>query len=191
MFTFADENGLGGTATPDRASLRRTPIFATLSDPELDHVRALLDRRSFHAGETIFRTGDPGDSCYIIQSGTAQIFHGDGEGPAARVLAELGSSAVLGEGCLLTDQARSATAKAFTDVTALRLSRSDFDTMLEEDHLAAYRMVIAMAAEVHRRLITSNNLLSELLRTAGHNGASPARELDGLRQKLLQEWSLY
>jgi len=145
----------------------------------------------FKAGATIFSTGDPGDSCYIIVSGTAQIFHGTGDGDSSRVLAELGPSAVLGEGCLLTDEVRSATAKASTDVHTLRLSRSDFDTLLEEDELAAYRMVMAMAAELHRRLITSNNLLSELLRSAGSNGAAPARELDGLREKLLREWSLY
>ena len=76
-------------------------------------------------------------------------------------------------------------------MVTLRLSRSDFDQLLEEDDLAAYRMVMAMAAELHRRLITSNNLLSELLRSAGGNGSAPARELDGLREKLLREWSLY
>lgn len=172
-------------------TLRRTPIFASLADHELDKMRSLLDNRVFAAGATIFRTGDPGDSCYIIVSGTAQIFHGDGTGSRARVLAELGPSAVVGEGCLLTDHPRSATAKALTEVVTLRLSRSDFDQLLEEDDLAAYRMVMAMAAELHRRLITSNNLLSELLRSAGSSGSAPARELDGLREKLLREWSLY
>lgn len=188
MFT---SEGSPDPAAPAVDLLRRTPIFASLADHELDKIQSLLDHREFKKGATIFRTGDPGDSCYIIVSGIAQIFHGDGSGPRARVLAELGPSAVLGEGCLLTDHVRSATAKASSDVVTLRLSRSDFDQLLEEDDLAAYRMVMAMAAELHRRLITSNNLLSELLRSAGSNDAAPARELDGLREKLLREWSLY
>ena len=178
-------------APPTIAALRRSPIFSSLADHELDKIRSLLDLREFAVGETIFRTGDPGDSCYIIESGTAQIFHGDANGPNARVLAELGPSAVLGEGSLLTEHVRSATAKASTHVVTLRLSRSDFDQLLEEDDLAAYRMVMAMAAELHRRLITSNNLLSELLRSAAGSGSAPARELDGLREKLQREWSLY
>ncbi len=188
MFT---SEGSPDPAPPTIDTLRRTPIFASLADHELETIRSLLDHREFAEGATIFQTGDPGDSCYIIVSGTAQIFHGDGAGQAARVLAELGPSAVLGEGCLLTDQVRSATARASSHVVTLRLSRSDFDQLLEEDDLAAYRMVMAMAAELHRRLITSNNLLSELLRSAGGNGSAPARELDGLREKLLREWSLY
>ena len=173
-------------STPNRETLRRTPIFGALSDAELDQVRSILDLREFAAGRTIFQTGDPGDSCYIIQTGTARIFHGDGTGEHASALAELGPSAVLGEGCLLTDHRRSATARAHTDVSALRLSRSDFDTLLEEDNLAAYRMVVAMAAELHRRLITNNTVLAKVLQAAG-----PSTELSELRQTLAREWSLY
>ena len=166
-------------SAPDIETLRSNPLFSTLSDGQLRTIGDLLDHREFEAGATIFNAGDPGDSCYIVIRGQVRIFHDDGRAQTSRELARLGPAAVLGEGCLLTEQPRAATARAVDHVVALRLFRCDFDTMLEEDDVAAYRMVMAMAVELHRRLITSNRLLSEALRSseataAGRQWSLPA-----------------
>jgi CRP/FNR family cyclic AMP-dependent transcriptional regulator len=177
--------------TGEVAALRDVGIFSQLTASELADISELLVERSFAAGSIIFEVGDPGDSCYVITAGTTQILQG-GIG-SERIMAELDATSVLGEGCLLHNEPRSATAKAKTDVTALRLSRSDFDHLLEEDHLGAYRMVLSMAAELHRRLRETTNLLYGLLLNPvpGEAPAGAEPDLHGLRDKIEREWSVY
>lgn len=172
----------------DLSLLRESPIFSSLPDSELIALRQLLSECSFSAGSVLFHSDEPGDSCYVIASGTVEILRGSGA--QERLLARLERTAVVGEGCLLRDTQRTATARAQTEVTALKLSRADFDLLLEEDNLGAYRMVLAIAAEVHKRLQANNELLYGLLLGPQAEGADE-REIDRLRRRFSDQWSLY
>jgi len=154
---------------PPRETLRSCSVFAALTDRELDTIRELLLRRVFAPGERIFAAGEPGDSCWVVETGTVEVLAGVASaGPGSPSggppsdegqLAELGQGAFLGEGCLLSDEPHSATLRAGTEVVAYRLTRTDFDRLLEEDDLAAYRMLLAMAGQLHRRLQVTTDLL--------------------------------
>ena len=76
--------------------------------------------RSFKAGETIFRQGDPAEELYIVKSGKVEIRLGN------RLLDTLPELSIFGEMALIDHRPRSATAVAATDATVVPVSEKQF-----------------------------------------------------------------
>lgn len=104
--------------------LSTVPLFRTLGGEELERIAAVLEPRRHDPGETFIRTGDAGDSLYLITSGSVRVHVGD------TTFAELPAGSVVGEMALLDDQPRSADVTALDAVATLRLDRADFDAVL-------------------------------------------------------------
>jgi EAL domain-containing protein (putative c-di-GMP-specific phosphodiesterase class I) len=82
--------------------------------------------RRLSAGEWVFREGDPGDCAFVIESGRVAItYEHDG---VAETIAQLGPGELLGEMALIDGRARSASARAATD---LRLRTVTFEHLNE------------------------------------------------------------
>src|SRR5207249_4867669 len=99
-------------------------LFRTVSD---EARRALVERgqvRTFAAGETLMRQGDPSDTMQVILSGRVRVERaGEGrEGPL--VLAELGPNEIVGEVGILDGGARTATVTALAPTRTLELHRT-------------------------------------------------------------------
>lgn len=115
-------------------------------------------RRTFGAGEIIFRQGDPGRDMFILQQGQVEIWQQ--VGMEQRRLALLEKGDFFGEMALLEDYPeRSATAKAVTEVHVLQLRGSDFEELVQTKPRVALRMM----AKLSERLRESNRRLAELL----------------------------
>lgn len=82
----------------------------------------------FSAGEWIFRTGDPGERAYLIQQGQVEVLL-ERDGSFWRT-ALIGPGNVLGEMSLVEDRPRSLSARALDPVTALTLTREEFERLL-------------------------------------------------------------
>ena len=98
------------------------PPLDTLSTEEQKIVIEKLRPVRFAAGACIFRAGDAGDGCYIIESGDVRLElererHVDTES----VLGFIGPGTILGELALLDGLPRSVTAYAETELTAAHL----------------------------------------------------------------------
>ena len=118
--------------------LKEAPFFAGLGSQSLIKVISVLGRRRFPEGSTIVEQGGEGDAFYIIRSGTVQVVL-EKEGGRAISIAQLGPKEGLGEMALLTDQPRSATVIALTEVETWSLSRTAFEGLLSENlSLALY-----------------------------------------------------
>ena len=65
-----------------RDALRACRLFAAVDERSLDVCLAALRERRFKRGEVIFHLGDPGDSLFVIASGTVKILVPDEEGCA-------------------------------------------------------------------------------------------------------------
>lgn len=90
-----------------------------------------LPRMNVEAGTAIVREGEPGDTAYMIVSGTCRAYRSvDGR---QEPLAEMGPGDVFGEMALLLDDPRAATVEAVTDMTVLVLDRSTVDGGLGVD----------------------------------------------------------
>jgi len=94
-----------------------------MSDTDVDFAvlaSAKTTPRTFKAGETIFREGDPATELYVIQSGRVEIRLGN------RLLNTLSERHIFGEMALIDAAPRSATAIAATDVTLVPVSEKQF-----------------------------------------------------------------
>jgi CRP/FNR family cyclic AMP-dependent transcriptional regulator len=85
----------------------------------------VLDRRSFGAGDVIFKEGTPGAVAYIIQSGTVELLRGRSK------IAELQEGAIFGEMALIDGAPRMATAMAKTAVNVIVLPKMLVDSKLD------------------------------------------------------------
>jgi CRP-like cAMP-binding protein len=119
--------------------LRRASPFRGLKPEVLRQLAARLEVRAFTAGQTIFRQGDPGDVCYLVEAGRLEVLKQ--EGGSQRLVATLGSGEIVGEAALLTHATRDASLRALEDVRLLALRRSH----LLEVVRAQGREVVALA----------------------------------------------
>lgn len=112
------------------ALLRNVPLFAGLSDQELEALAGCLGRRAFGKGMIIFHKGGLGQSLYIIESGQVRIFSLSETGQEISINI-YGPGDLFGELALLDGQPRSAGAMAMEKTVTLTLYRDDFLRYLE------------------------------------------------------------
>ena len=96
-------------------------------NPELREVIRLNGVSvSIEAGQPVFKSGEPGEAIYVIESGTARVHDGD------LVLNRLGEGDVFGEIAALGGIERTASVTAEEDVRVLRVeSEALFDALQE------------------------------------------------------------
>ena len=92
---------------------------------------------SVKAGETLIRTGDPGDRFYIILRGRCQVL--EGEVPTKL----LGEYEYFGERSIVNDTPRSATVVAATHVELLYMNRFDYLRFVRETGIIEHMQRLA------------------------------------------------
>ncbi len=117
------------TAQMERAkALAGIEMFAMIPDADRDLLAAAMRDAWFAAGERLIRQGEAGDSLFLIISGSVSVrLAVDGE---ERQLNTLERGDIVGEMSLMTNEVRTATCIAVTDVTALVLDRAGFSDLL-------------------------------------------------------------
>jgi len=138
-------------------TLRSVPLFESLDDQAAREVCELIDTVDCHSSQTVFRTGDAGDSMYLIERGMVRISMKSADGEEL-ILAELGRGDFFGEMALIDGKARSANATAMEASRLLVLSRKHFLTFLSSSPNVALEMLTALT----RRLRRTDELLHHL-----------------------------
>jgi CRP/FNR family transcriptional regulator, cyclic AMP receptor protein len=85
---------------------------------------------TFKAGQFIFLEGDKSAHFYIIQEGKVEIFTNSAKDYFK--IAEMGPGESFGEFALLNRSPRSASARAVTDVSVVKVSERGYEQMLNE-----------------------------------------------------------
>ena len=124
-------------APPD--AMRRVPLFAELSEGELEQVARLFKQRTFTAGETVAREGSGGAAFYLIESGKASV------SVAGQQRAGLGPGDYFGEIALIDGGLRTATITAASDGTSYGLTPWQFRPLVETNASIAWPLLEAMA----------------------------------------------
>ncbi|HEX7328552.1 MAG TPA: mechanosensitive ion channel family protein [Casimicrobiaceae bacterium] len=112
-----------------RAALATMNLFASLTDDERATLARTLTTELYAGGDTIFMTGEPGDSLYLLAAGRVEIVGTDAQGASHR-FATLDAPAYFGEGGLLLGQPRGATVIASGEARCYRLVKADFDRIV-------------------------------------------------------------
>lgn len=95
------------------------------------------ETRDVPAGEVLFRPGDRIDGAYVVQEGSFRLATDPAQ--PGKVL-EVGPGTMLGEFALIADKAKPLCATAVGDCIVIRISRSMFLKILQDDADAATRL---------------------------------------------------
>ena len=106
-------------------ALTGIPLFAGLEPEVRARVIAAAVPRTYRKGQLLFVENDPGESLIILRRGSVAVFRTSPTGERA-VLNVMRPPETLGEVSLLDGAARSASAEAIEDTSALALSRAAF-----------------------------------------------------------------
>ncbi len=101
--------------------IKNVPLFAGLPPKTLEQLSKNARYVNFLSGDTIFNQNDKGYSLYIVVSGRLNVFKHNDKGESEHI-AELREGSFVGEHALLANSRRSATIRAKTFVTLLRLT---------------------------------------------------------------------
>ena len=141
--------------------LESVSLFKLLDASERADLEHVLERREISTGETIFSFGEPGDSLYIVGTGSVELFVKDNSG-AKIVLTNCAPGEPFGELSLFDGGARTATAVALEPSLLFVLDRDDLLDFLRRhpdaalDFLTTMGQRIRNADELLRRRVARN-----------------------------------
>ncbi|HEY2930522.1 MAG TPA: cyclic nucleotide-binding domain-containing protein [Acidobacteriota bacterium] len=155
--------------------LRSVPMFRNLSLEFIDYLRDRVELLRFEPGEVICRQGDVSESFFLLRIGHVKVTQNYEGGDL--VLSYLARGQYFGEIGLLAEGVRTATCTALDHVEVLRISKEDFNSMLER-----FPDIRRQLEAIARQRTESNRQQATLLKTASLN--------DFLGQGLMEAQSL-
>ncbi|HEY3008561.1 MAG TPA: Crp/Fnr family transcriptional regulator [Micromonosporaceae bacterium] len=135
-------------------ALTGVEMFAGLEPEVRQRVIAAAMPRTYRKGQLLFVENDPGESLIVLRRGAVAVFRTAPTGERA-VLAVLRPPDVFGEVSLLDGSARSLSAEAIEDTTALALSRAAFIDLVHSNQRILDAVMRSLGALV-RRLTEQN-----------------------------------
>jgi CRP-like cAMP-binding protein len=157
----------------DVASLLRVPLFAGLTPLQITEIGRRAERRVFGRGDVIVRAGAPGDGAYLILSGDAGCWEGDGPGT---VFEPIDPGSLVGELAMLVEHTYRTTVVAQGWVACLNLDRAALHAQMREDPDMAKRMAQVIRERL-ARVAAELQVVDELL-------AGAAGRADGAHRRL-------
>lgn len=167
-------------------SLKDIPLFGRLNAEELEELEELLEPVSFEAGDTIFEEGGPEDYLYVLTSGQVEVSKKVLPG-RRQVLATMRAPTVVGEMGLLTEPRAAASVVAKTPVEAQRIERDGFLELLDEDSLAACKVIYEIGRTLSERMAKTDDSIAHVIAQIEAAGSRP-RDLDVFQDRLIREW---
>jgi len=176
-------------AVPDL--INKVEFFSLLGSRERTTLTGMFKVLPLRAGQVLFHFGDPGDTFYVVKTGSVELFTHD-HGGSKITLAKSEPRNFFGELSLFDGGARTATAVALEDSALLMLSRDKLISFLEQNPSAAINMLAVMGqrirntGELLRKRVTRNvNEESEDMRTLSEKAADNIARIFGSMPFLL------
>ena len=124
--------------------LGRVSIFSGLNEEQLLDLASVAVPRSWRAGEIIFREGDAGDTCYVVQEGCVRVTRNHSDGRTI-TLTELRAGELFGDLAMFDTERRSATVEAAQDTSAVALLAGDMRRLLLRHPEISLKLLAAFA----------------------------------------------
>lgn len=147
------------------AKLERVPIFAPLSQEELEKLAQASSSRIYAPGEAIVRRGQEGNSMFVIVRGSVKVQLPENE--YQRTINNLKANDFFGEMSLLTGQPRTANVVADEETEVLQIKKSALKPLFE----ANPELMKGICEIVEER--------RELLKPVEEKGVEAAAQKDG------------
>lgn len=121
--------------------LRAVPLFAALTDEELEMLASTARSLSARKNARVFEEGSPADCCFLVTSGSAHVLLGGG-GDTEIILGTVKPKSLVGEIALCDRSTRSASLVATTDCRFIRIPIASFEKLRQnprfEDKVVAH-----------------------------------------------------
>lgn len=148
--------------------IRKVFLFSSFTGNQLTILAKRMTLVSFPKGAVLFHENEPGDSLYIVISGSVRILKSKAplKDIELNTLAYLNRGDVLGEMALLAGEPRTNAAVVDSTAELLVLTKKDFDALLEKNptmgvHLS--RILSSRLASIHRSGSPGNNLPANVI----------------------------
>jgi CRP/FNR family transcriptional regulator, cyclic AMP receptor protein len=163
----------------DSELLKGIAIFELLDEVDRIELARVVDSVRLPEGETLFQAGEPGESLFIVRSGSIELYIKDTAGQKI-VLTVAEEGEVFGELSLLDSGPRTATAVAFSDAELLVLDREDLLLLFQKRPDAALHMLAGMSGMTRKA--------DELLRTRVSRNANEEMEVHSTALQRIADW---
>jgi len=174
--------------------LRRLPLFAGVSDADLDWLFQKAEPVTIPAGDFLMEEGSPGDSMYIILDGEFKIIKRSNLQDIVIAMREAGE--VIGEMALIDHAPRTASVKAVRDSHALMIHEEAFHQLVSTSPSAALAILHTVSARLRQNdsLVRQNEKMAALGTLAAglahelNNPAAAARRSTEQLRQTLTDW---
>jgi CRP/FNR family transcriptional regulator, cyclic AMP receptor protein len=129
--------------------LRKTPLFAGLTEEELRALAARASKKSYPTGALLFGEGDPCTGLFLVASGRIRIFKLS-SGGREQVLAVEGPGSSFAELPVFDGGNYPAAAAALEDTEVIFISRKDFQNFCREHPDVALKLIAVVGSRLRR-----------------------------------------
>ena len=138
--------------------IKSNPIFENLNEDEISKICDLAHESFYKKDDIIFEENEDADAFYIITSGTVEILK-LGEESQMETLAVKNDGDVFGEMAVIDELPRSATIRAKTDISLLKLDKKPFLDLLKSFSHISLEIARSICATVRN---TNTTYISDL-----------------------------
>ena len=138
--------------------LKRTPLFAGLSDASLTSLTTFLRVKDYKKGEVVFFEADEPEYVYIVQSGSVSIMLGSFDGHEM-IINEMYPGDYFGELSVLIKDAYTTTAMAHTDCRLVLMTGHDLLDWLDKEPLLTRHLLEITALRLQKSTRRESALL--------------------------------
>lgn len=158
------------------AVLKTNPMFVDLSDHEFAPLLAKLELTTFMQGEPLWTSDKNPRAAFVLLSGRLEESRRvEPDGPKKQHFEQPGTW--LGLSALVQNSPCLSTTIALQRTTVLRLPRTEFQTLFDQDDPAAYILTDAIAESLVHHMHDTNRRLHEVF-------GYPAETLRTLRRRI-------
>ncbi|KAL7462803.1 hypothetical protein ACHAXS_003178 [Conticribra weissflogii] len=135
-----------------KSAITKNPLFSGCTEPELEEFIDVFSIKKFEAGSTVIKQGDEGETFYVVDSGSLDIFiNAGGLGKGAtemQVGVPYGRGNSFGELALIYGSPRAATIRASEDCVLWEITRTAFKGIQLQNEKKAHNLKLSELRKV-------------------------------------------
>jgi len=128
-------------------------LFGELDAPVLAEICAIFEWVNLPGGGLLFRQGEADDSMYVLVSGRLKVLRNRKTGEVEH-FGEIAAGEIVGEMALITGEPRSADIIAMRDSVLARISKEQFETLVQHYPRALIQLTKTILERMRQRMST-------------------------------------
>ena len=173
--------------------LAEIPLFEQFKEEEIGQLAEIVEPLDFQPGEIVLHQGRCSQNLWIVLEGVCEVVTQPDSQDSTIVLAELKRNNHFGEMSFFHAAPHSASVRAKTALRLLRIEKSRYDTLINGNCSAAYKLAYNTVDSLADRLRRMDEWVTELLMaedSVSASGSADLTEWSLLRENVFGNWSL-